>query len=298
MAHRAAIYSVCVHPLHKPKELRPLGDFDEQGTSLAPRLNEYFNSNFEVEDSPKTAQCVSSSLAGDEVELIVTHGQSGVAADIVDTAGTVRLHQEPEDTQEIRCGSLLRIPGRETTGWWAVHVNNGRSAKSLLYAELAERFRSDFDELKLLVSPCVPGAALEQAVNEGQIERVNLIRLDRPTDRRERITDKWVRSNQSARVEVGIRAGRGEHVVRDLLARFLGGDKEAFGEIVEFNGLEFDQAKVEVALTNGTTRTFNIETPDAGHAFTVEMDQLDFEDGEPTDGSVFAELRRAIDEMA
>lgn len=86
--------------------------------------------------------------------------------------------------------------------------------------------------------------------------------------------------------------------MRDLLARFFGGDKEAFGEIVEFNGLEFDQAKVEVALANGTTRTFNIETPDAGHAFTVDMDQLDFEDGEPTDESVFAELRRAIDEMA
>jgi hypothetical protein len=66
---------------------------------------------------------------------------------------------------------------------------------------------------------------------------------------------------------------------------------------VEFNGLEFDTAKVEVALTDGTTRTFNIETPDAGHAFTVEMDKLDFEDGEPTDKSIFAELRRAIDEM-
>jgi hypothetical protein len=193
MSHKAGIYSVRVHPLYKPTELRPLGDFDEQGTSLGTCLNGYFNDDFEVDEDVKTAQCVKSDLVGDEVELIVTHGQSGVAADIRDTTGTVRLHQEPEDTQEIRCGSLLRLPGRDTIGWWAVHVNNNRSAKSLLYEELAERFRNDFDKLKLLVSPCVSGAALQQAVDEGQIETVKLARLDRPTDRRERITDKGSR---------------------------------------------------------------------------------------------------------
>ena len=31
--------------------------------------------------------------------------------------------------------------------------------------------------------------------------------------------------------------------------------------------------KVEVALDGDRTRTFNIESPDAGHAFTVDMDK-------------------------
>ncbi len=142
MAHRAAIYTVCVHPLYKPQELKPLGDFaDGHGGALAVRLNEYFNDDFEVADDARTAQCTSSSVVGDDVRLIVTHGQSGVAADIVDAERTVRLHQEPEDTQEIKCGSLFRLPAPDTVGWLAVHVNNGRSVKSLLHMELAKRFR-------------------------------------------------------------------------------------------------------------------------------------------------------------
>ncbi len=134
-------------------------------------------------------------------------------------------------------------------------------------------------------------------MSDGQIETIKLTRLDQPNDRRDRATDKWVRRNQSAHVEVGIRAGRGEHVLGNLLTRFLDGDREAFGDIVEFNGLQFDHAKVEVILDNGTKRTFNIETPDSGHAFTVDMDDLDFRNGEPSSNSLFVGLGSAIDEM-
>jgi hypothetical protein len=296
MAHRAAIYSVCVHPMRKPRELLRFNDFDGKGHSLADKLDGYFKAGLVGLGDSKSATCTSSSVVGDEVQMMATHGQWGVDANIRDKEGAMRLHQETDDSQEIRCGSLLRLKGSATTGWWAAHVNNGRSVKGLLHAPVIEAFRTEFPDLNLKITPCVSGAALTKAVDDGNIEAVKLVRLDKPKDRRDRITDQWVRKTQSARVEVGIRAGRGEHIKADDIKRFLHGDKKAFGDIVEFNGLDFDHAKVEVELPNGTTRTFNIETPDSGHAFTIDMDELTT--GAPTDASIFAELGRAIDEMA
>jgi hypothetical protein len=297
MKHRAALYSVRVHPLHKPKESRRFGDFDGNGAFLATVLDQYLSSGFSVGGADKIAQCVSSNVVGDDLEMKIKHGLSGMTSDIVDRSGNQRIHREVDDVEEISCGALFRLPRSETTGWWAVHVQGNRSAKQLVYEGLSERFRADYDALKLLVSPAVSGAALEAAVDQGQINTVKLTRLDKPTDIRQRITDKWVRSDQNARVEIGIRAGKGEHVLSDLINRYLKGENELFGQIVEFNGAEFDTAKVEVALEDGTTRTFNIENPEAGHALTVDMDDLDFVNGEPTETSVLAGLRQAIDEM-
>jgi hypothetical protein len=301
MTHRAAIYSVYVHPLYRPNELRRLGNFDKQGTSLAACLEGYFNTGFRVEDGDRAAEVTSSSLVSDEIELMVRHGLSGVAADIIDQKGKKRLRQRPEDTQEIACGGLLQLPRQATTGWWAVHVHGNRSPKRMLYEEIAQRFQADYNSLrpplKLVVSPVVSGAALREAVEQGQINTVKLTRWDRPKDVRKRITDKWVRKDQAAYVEVGIRAGKGEHVLSDKVRRYLKGEHSLFGQIVEFNGATFDSAKVEVTLENGTTRTFNIENPESGHAFTVELENLTFRNGDPTRASLFRELHRAIEEV-
>jgi hypothetical protein len=76
--------------------------------------------------------------------------------------------------------------------------------------------------------------------------------------------------------------------------RFLGGESDVFGEIVEFQGLQFDEASVVVQLPHGQ-RTFNIESPEAGHAVTQELDGFDEDDqGEPLEDSIFAGLRDAL----
>lgn len=88
--------------------------------------------------------------------------------------------------------------------------------------------------------------------------------------------------------------GKVERILSALPLRFLQGDQRAFGEIVEFEGIHFDEARVEVQLEDGTHRTFNIERPDAGHAFTEDITDLQMEDGEPTDMSLRAALRSAL----
>jgi hypothetical protein len=85
--------------------------------------------------------------------------------------------------------------------------------------------------------------------------------------------------------------------MNNRVAKFLKtGDREVFGEIVQFEGMEFDKAKVQVEMPNGDLRTFNIEEPESGHAFSVDIDQdLKLKDGEPTEASLFKALGKSID---
>jgi hypothetical protein len=89
--------------------------------------------------------------------------------------------------------------------------------------------------------------------------------------------------------------GRAEMLRADLLQRFFGGDPEARAAIVEFQGIPFEQAKIEVEV-GGRTRTFNIEEPAAGHPMTVDLLDLERDDdGDPTADSVAAALREVLD---
>jgi len=297
MSHRAAVYTVRVHRRNKPDDARLLGDIDEQGHQLGSVLAGHMDGFESVSaDKYKVVQIVSSELDADELRLMLQHGLSGLAADIVSDTGQLRIRQTATDMQRVRCGVLLRLPRDEVMGWMAVHNNNGRYVKGLLMQALGPKFRHDFPDLILSVSPYVLGSVLREAVDHDRVQKVTLVKLEQPNDRSNAATNKWVRAASGARVELGIEArGRKERVIPDLLRRFLGGDGGAYGEIVAFEGLTFDEAKVQVALENGTIRTFNIERPDIGHAFTEDMHNLDFQaDGEPTDASIFAGLREAL----
>ena len=93
---------------------------------------------------------------------VVQHGSRGVAADIVDPSGAVRLRQVPGDVQLVRTGCLFRLPPVETSGRLAVHVANGRGVKELFGQGLAVRLRA-----------LRPGVSLA-------IERLGWVRRSRP----------------------------------------------------------------------------------------------------------------------
>lgn len=300
MSHRSAVYTVHVHRKGDPSDQRLLGDIDDAGTSLISTLGRCaVDLESRSSDGEKIVRTLSADIDGDELHVIVEHGESGVAADIVDPVGTLRLRQRPEDTQRVRCGCLVRLPPTQTIGFMAVHVNNNRGVKGLLSTELTRRFRYEFDDLILVFTPYVLGAALTEAVDQGRIEKVKLIRLERPTDRASEATNKWVRGEQIGRLELDITAtGRAQRLIPDRLRRYLHGDAEVFGEIVEFHGLQFEQAKVEVVLGDGTRRTFDISAPESGHPFTEELSDLAFErDGTVESTSLFNALARSLDSV-
>ena len=299
MVHYAALYRVTVHPLYQPNSLRRFGNFDEKGAQLAPVLDGYLNAPLIVDAGDRSLAVISSSQVGDEVETLFRHGQSGETADIYNRKRTTkRAHQQFDDWHDITVGSLLQLPRNGTEGWWAEHRQGIRGAKSLAYHEMSMTFRYDHDPFKLVAAPAVSVAVLEKAVAEGHITQVKLTRIERPSDIRERITDDWVRSEDNSKIESFIKPGKGAYLLNNLILKHLSGNKTAREEILEFGNVSYDRAQVEVELASGATRTFNIENLAGGHPFTVVLDKLEFNNAqEPTPESIFAELRRAIEEF-
>jgi hypothetical protein len=285
--------------VRRKREVEPqlLGDFDEEGGSLVDQLG-YFMENFEATstDGTTVVRGLSCVAEDDEVRIILQHGANGVAADIVDENGILKTHQTPEDTQLVRCGALFSLPPAEKIGFLAVHVNNRRGIKGLLAKGLTERFRNVNDDHILVLTPAVSGSALEEAVRLNRIDKIKLTRLERPEDRAIAATDKWVPAGEVGRLELDITVrGEGRRVLSGLIGRYLAQEQGVFGQIVEFEGLTFDEAKVEVVLPNNKRRTFNIEKPDSGHAITEELTDLETNDqGDPTEESLFEALRQAI----
>jgi len=297
MTHRAAAYTVRVRPKYdRTGEVRLLGDIDEEGTSLISVLENCFKDlESTSDDESKVVRCLSCTLEDDDLLLIAQHGQNGVAADIVDTDGGLRLRQQPEDTQLLRCGSLFRLPLADATGWLAVHVNNGRGIKSLLQKGIVDRFRDDYPKLIIDITPFVEPSVLKEAVDHDRIDKVKLVKFEQPNDRAALATSRWVPAGAVGRLELDISTrGKAARVLSGVLQRFMGGDLEAFHEIVEFQNITFDEAKVEVVLDGGARRTFNIEKPDSGHPFTEDLGDLVMENGEPTSESLFEGLRSVL----
>jgi hypothetical protein len=299
MSHRAAIYTVRVRPRRDTSGIfRPLGDIDDNGVSLLAVIDAYML-DFESTsaDGSKVVRCENRKVEGDELLIIAQNGQKGVASDLMSAAGTLRVHRTADDTELVRCGALLRLPPAKETGWLAAHINNQHGIKGLLDKELSARFRQDFPGLVLEITPCVLASALREAIEHDRVDKVKLVKLEQPNDRANAATDKWVRQGIAARIELQIKpAGRLARVLPQLLRQYvLDEDHSVFGQIVEFEGLTFDEAKVEVVAQNGAKRTFNIEKPDTGHPVTEDLgDLVLLADGEPDETSLFAELRAAL----
>jgi hypothetical protein len=298
--HRAAMYTVRVREKwQRDVQPRLLGDIDGAGTSLAAVLDGFMR-NFEsyTDDRARVVRSLSSVIDGQELRLMLQHGSTGVAGDIVDKNNRLKTHQLPDDTQLLRCGSLFLLPPTQTMGWLAAHVNYGRGVKGLLTKGVIGRFREAHTDLVLEVTPIVAEGALREAVRQNKVDKVKLVRTERPRDIANRAISKWVPGNAIGKLELDISVrGEGPHIITRLLSQFLGGRSEVFDQIVEFQGLRFDEAKVEVTLETGR-RTFNIESPDSGHAITQDLSvDVDDETGEPKEDSLFKALRGAITDV-
>ena len=302
MSHRVALYTVKVRP-KRDKEQRLLGNFDEAGSSLIEVLENYLDTSFSsaTEDGTKEVRVVSCDADenGEELRITFTHGKSGVKATIVDEHGQLRLEQQAADSQLVPCACLFRLAPQQRLGWLAIHVNDGRGIKSLLDAGIQERFEQDYPDFLLHLHPYVERSVLDKALEEDRVEKVKLIKLERPSDQAMAATNQWIPGGAIGKYELSISVRtRGKHVVADPIRRFLGSDNPQRDEIIEFEGVEFDEASVEVSTPEGGQKTFNIERPGAGHAFTEDLDGLDYEDDEPTPASILSALGDALDRVA
>jgi hypothetical protein len=301
MTHRVALYTVQVRRKRdKSGDFLPFGDINKEGANLLESIRGYLADHFEVanEEGTRVLQCENVEIERSELFAMFRHGLTGVAADIIDKLGDLRIRQSIDDTSRVLCGALLQLPPAADMGWLAAHISNGRAVKGLMEKGLLARFRSDFPDLVLETKPFVRGSMLLEAVEQDRIDSVKLIRWNEPSDRAAG-AGKWVGGATSAKLELSIKPrGQVKRVLSRLPLQFLRGNSDVFGEIVQFEGMTFDEAKLEVTLDDGTRRTFNIERPEAGHAFSEDLHDLRMEDGEPSPESLRAALRRALSNVS
>lgn len=294
--HSAALYSVRVRPRGQRRPYKPLGDIDDVGTSLLEELERCLHPFEQYSpDGQRLLRSRHADVSGHELLVMMEIGETRVAAEIFDRANSPRLRQTSTDTHYLRCGVLFQLPPAEDTGWLALHVNHRRGIKTLLEAGL-ERLLGTRVTLEL--NPFVGRAALQEAVQKGHISTVRLFMHKEPDDPAVAATRSFIPAGEWGTIEVKIKGGAGTRVRLPLLDKYLRGAQKqtsAEPEIIEFAGMVFDEAKLEVDLGDGRRRTFNVERPEAGHAMTIEMEGLEFDgDGEPTEASVFAALRSAL----
>jgi hypothetical protein len=290
VSDRAALYTVALRPRSRRGAAVQLGDL---AGDLAGLLDGFSATS---PDGARVVRVLSVSRDAADVFAVVQHGARGIAADIVDAAGGIRLRQLPDDLQLVRSGCLFRLPPRETAGRLAVHLLNGRGVKDLFEQGLTASFRSLRPELSLVLERLADPEALRAAVAADRVEKLRLVRLEPAGPRAIAATDKWVAAGEPARVELDVTVrSRGAGIQRALLQRYLGGDASAFAEIVEFAGLRFDRASVGVRLPDGSRRLFDLARPEAGRPATRTLEGIALDAaGEPTEASLLAALRAAV----
>ena len=298
MSHRALIYNVLVHEKYKPKEEKLLGNIDGSGTYLAEYLDQALSESFAPvsHDGNRDVSCERTRLVEPDLGAVLRPGERGVRADIIGPGNQTSIFQQEKDhTQLLKCACLFRLPRNQRQGRLAIHVNHGRSVKSLLDSEITKRFREAFPDLMLKINPCVDAAAFEAAIDQDQLLSVNLYKNGRPNE----IQDgrKWGRADTGLKLQLSIKAPRDKRLVPTLVKRVLQGNAAAFGEIVEFADFPYEEAKFEVLLDDGTKRSYNIHNLEAGHAMSQDIEPEDGADGYPTDESLYTELGRVLTEM-
>jgi hypothetical protein len=199
----------------------------------------------------------------------------------------------------VNCGVVFDLPDTQELGWMAVHSWGGRGVKGIMHDEITRRFRNHFDDLRLVIRPFVAVRVLRAAIDAGKITSIRLIKYEQPRDRAFGSTNTWVRDGEIGKIELNIAPkGFGGRLKPGLIQRFFGANAlGARDAIVEFEGLEFDEALVEVEMAPGVHRTFNIDDMSKGFPYSVELVDLEFgSDDDPTDESLRRALEAAISE--
>ena len=271
MSHRAALYRVRVRPKQE-KDWSLLGDYDKYGTSLVETVADLL-SNLDGESADHKVHANYEKqlpeLNDDCVGISLLSGRSGVTS-VMRKEGYEDFPRTPQHRETMRSGVLFHLPRFRTSGWLAVHSPHGRSCKTIVERYLSERISALGHMLE--VSAVVPATALQEAVELNAIKIVTLIKREPTSSDKFRDAAQWG-DDEVERVELSIRSRRLMQLRTNTLERFLRDPSdENRHQIVEFQGLPFDEAGITVRQPGGGQRTFYIEAPERGHAMTLDLD--------------------------
>jgi hypothetical protein len=295
MNHRAAIYSVRIHPRYHPNELLPLGDVDGAGLRLTDLLAAALDHLDESYESRTLRFDTVLPTGVSEVGATVKIGERGLESSI-DRPGEEPFHRLPPHTEHVRAVVLAQLPPTHDRGFMALHVPFRRGYKMLLDRHLATYTKNNHDDYVLQIDPIVPHNVLRQAIDSNGIRTVRL--LGHASDRFQDAT-KWIEEDDFNYVELAIHPKKLARILPGPLRDFLDNPDAHRADLYEFADMQFDEVKVEVELPNGQVRTFNIERPERGHPVTVDLPTLErADDTYPPDGEILEAVRAAVESVA
>lgn len=298
MTHRAAFYRVQIRPKNQPNGWRLLGDYDEQGTSAANTIRDTLT-DLNMHDKDRKTHVrfdeTFPKLGDDHVGISILSGRSNVTS-VISKEGDPDFLRTPEHSETMRLGILYYLPHKRKNGWLAIHSPHGRGCKTIIDRVVSERFR--VSHYMIEISPIIPRNALKEAVDRNRVKAVTLIKRD-PTK-----TDKFHDAAQWGDDEVDqvtlkIQSKRKFNLRPTTLSKFLHdpSDKNR-KQIIEFKGLEFDNAGITVNMPDGSQRTFYIETPERGHAMTLALQISDEDEYGASSHDISIALKDALNSVA
>lgn len=275
MTHRAALYSVIIHPKQYQRSPCILGDYDGSGTWLGKTLKKRFR-KLQLED-PDRGIALNYELTYDDlprhhIGFTFLRGQTGVTS-VLSRPQEDRYYRTPDTAESLRVAAIFHLPRAQSRGYLAIYVPHRHGIKTLLDEFLRQQFGPRGYVLTL--NPIVPQDALRQAIETNGLERITLIKRELAESDRFADAAQWG-DDQVDRVELSIVSKRGLRLRRDPLSRFLTErNDEDLARIVEFDGMRFDDAKVTAKMPSGSNRTFYLDGRETGHAMTFELDLRD-----------------------
>lgn len=271
MTHRAAFYRVQIRQKNRPNGWRLLGDYDEQGTSAANTIRDTLTDLNRHDKERKTHVRFDETFTkpgDDHVGVSILSGRSNVTS-VISKEGESDFFRTPEHSETMRIGILYYLPHKHKNGWLAIHSPHGRGCKTIIDQAVSERFRASHYVIK--TSPIIPCNALKEAVDRNRVKAVTLIKRDPTKTDMFHSAAQWG-DDEVDQVTLKIQSKRKLPLRPTTLSKFLHdrSDKNR-KQIIEFQGLEFDDAGITVNMPDGSQRTFYLETPERGHAMTLVL---------------------------
>ena len=268
MSHRAALYLVQVRQ-KRESEWRLFGDFDQTGTWFGDVVASALSQLNDKSRDGKVVAHFEAALPGlgdGQVGASIRSGRTGITS-VIERSGHPSYDRSPDHAESMRSAVLFDLPKGQRAGRLAVHVPFGRSCKGIVERAL----KAHVGVLGFIVElgPIVPAGALREAVERDAVERVTLIKHDPARSDKFADAAQWG-SDAVDRLELSIPSRRNRRLRRDPLKKFLDEPTEANRQqIIEFEGLSFDEASVTVEMPDGVQRTFFLEAREGGHPMTT-----------------------------
>lgn len=252
----------------------------------------------EDEERQQLLRCSRYGRADRIVSGVIDAGEYGFEAELYSvTKRATAYHRLPTDAELIPFYFLLSVPAGEARAILILERFRQFGIRSTLWSDFLAYMENFRDDLVFQLEPLIPAGVVDAIRSSEEIKSVRFIKFSLPSD----ITDDLDPDRQLAEddgvLELAVKAKRGSHLpMVDRFLSWLRGN-QPLGEVIQIQGVEFDQVKLEVDVA-GRTRTVDIGDFGRVRGQVDITDEIELDaSGHPTFDSIDSVARGFLDDM-